>query len=403
MKKKWKTPSFQLKSEKNRGRKVPLWVLFVSVILTAIISGFVLISVFSFGPIGRISLKLSEIDNLAKKYFLGEIDYNELDETILSGYFDGLDDKYSFYENKQGAEEINNSFKGNAVGIGVSIVYEEEGNFYVFRINSGSPAEAAGLKVGDRIISIDGEPIKKLGYEKALKALRKDVGKTSKCEVLRGGEALKVTFVHKEFVKQSVYYHIINEKYGYICFTEFNEATVKQFEDAVSYLTERKVKGFVFDLRDNGGGMVDSVCEILDKLVGKCDLITVEYKNGDKKVLHTSDSNEIKLPMTVLINNKTASAAELFSATIRDMKKGKLIGGTTFGKGVMQRTYTLRDGSLARLTVAQFLPAGGESFNKVGIKPDFEVEFSKEQAENKYKLGDSDPYIVKAVEVLENE
>ena len=107
--------------------------------------------------------------------------------------------------------------------------------------------------------------------------------------------------------------------------------------------------------------------------------------------------------MTVLTNNKTASAAELFSATIRDMKKGKLIGNTTYGKGVMQRTYTLSDGSLARFTVAEFFPAGGKSFNKVGIKPDFEVDFSDEQSKNKYKLGDSDPYIVKALEVLENE
>ncbi len=389
--------------KQNTAKRVPLWVLFVSVILTAFVSGFVVLLVLSYGPMGKISLKLSQVDSLAKKYFLGELDYNELDEAVLSGYFEGLDDKYSFYENKEGAEEINNSFRGNAEGIGVSVVYEEDGSFYIFRINSGSPAEAEGLKVGDKIVSIDGKSVKTLGYEKALKALRKEIGETSKCGVLRGEERLEISFVHKEFVKQSVYYHVINEKYGYICFTEFNEATVKQFEDAVSYLTERNVEGFIFDVRDNGGGMVDSVCQILDKLVGKCDLITVEYKNGDKKVLHTSDSKETNLPMTVLTNNKTASAAELFSATIRDMKKGKLIGNTTYGKGVMQRTYTLSDGSLARFTVAEFLPAGGKSFNKVGIKPDFEVDFSDEQSKSKYKLGDSDPYIVKALEVMENE
>jgi carboxyl-terminal processing protease len=388
--------------KKNSVKAVPIWVCVLTSLLCIIVTVVAIFAVLSLGSVGKISLKLKAIDKLIEKNFLGEIDYSKLEDTALSGYIKGLDDKYSFYKNAEETEEINNSLKGNATGIGISVFYDSESScFQVIRINNGSPAEAMGIKPGDKIVSVDGKTVKELGPEGSLKKLKKDIGETSVCKILRGSQTLEITVTHKEFVQQSVYYRLV-ENYGYIYFTDFNEATVKQFKNAMDYLKNNDVKGLIFDLRDNGGGTVDSVCKILDILVGKCDLITVKYADGSKKVLYKSEKGEISLPMTVLTNENTASAAELFAATIKDMNKGVLIGETTYGKGVMQRTYSLSDGSCVRFTVAEFFPAGGKSFNEVGLVPDYEVSFTEEEAKNKFVLGDKDPYILKAVEELNN-
>lgn len=390
------------KSKPKKG--IPVWVLISAIFLTIVLSVSTVLGLLYFGKAGKIILKLKEVDYLVNKEFTGEIDYEKLDETVLSGYINGLNDKFSFYVNKENAESVDNSFKGNAVGIGITFFYnKDEECFQVFRVNIGSPAESAGIAVGDKIVSVDGKTIKELGYDNAVAAFKKEIGETSVCEILRNGKKMNLTITHKEFVEQSVYYHITDNNFGYMLFTDFNKATVNQFENGIKDLTDNNVKGLIFDLRGNGGGTVDSVCKILDTLVGKCDLITVKYGNGEKKVLHKSDASEINLPMCVLVDDGTASAAELFAATIRDVKNGKLIGKTTYGKGIMQRTFHLSDGSYVRFTVADFYPAGGESFNKIGLEPDFEVEFTEEETKNKYVLGDKDPFIQKVMEVLGNE
>ncbi len=405
--KKWEEPQIEIRERvtKNSAAKktVPLFIFVISICLAMVLGGLSVLGVLRAGKLGATLLKLRDVDMLANENFLGEMDYNDIDNMVITGYMKGLDDKYSFYEDTSGAEAVNDSFKGNTKGIGVNVFYKpEEYCYQVYRINSGSPAEGAGIKIGDKIVSIDGKSLKELGGADSIDYLRKAVGETSKVGILRNEESLEITVTHKEFVKQSVYYSII-DGYAFVAFTDFNEATVNQFEDCLSYLTEQKVKGYIFDLRDNGGGTVDSVCAILDMLVGECDLITVVYKDGEKVTLFDSDEKKVDLPMTVLINEGTASAAELFTATIQSENGGKLIGNNTYGKGVMQRTYTLSDGSMVRMTVAEFFPASGKGFNEVGLRPDYEVEFTKEQAENRFMLGESDLYTLKALEVLKGE
>lgn len=387
---------------KKKGR-VPLWVCIISVIIAVAVAVSGTLAVLYFSPIGKIIIKLKEVDLLVNNDYIGEIDYDSVDEAILSGYIDALDDKYAFYEGVEDAEAVADSFEGNSSGIGVTVFYNtDEKSLQIYRIDSGGPADKAGVKNGDRIIAIDGQKVSELGYNKSVKAIKKNIGDIAQITLLRGSEELTVSVEYKAFVRQTVYSHII-EDVGYMCITAFNEATVEQFNLALDDFLAKEVKGLVFDVRDNGGGTVDSVCEILDRLVGECNLMTVEYADGTKKVTHKSDKTQVELPMAVLTNGATASASELFAATIRDMDKGVLVGEKTYGKGVMQRTYFLSDDSCIRFTVGLFYPAGGVNFNDVGLSPDYKVTFTEEQEANKFILGDSDPYIVKAVEVISSE
>lgn len=373
--------------------------VFVAFLLTVLISANTAIYFYkSYHPAP--SQKLQEIDGLIKEYYWGDVDEKELDDALAKAYIKAIDDKYGFYKNTEDAVEITNSFKGNDVGIGVTVYFDDsKKSLNVFRVDSESPAATSGIKRGDKITYIDGTSVLDLGYEKAIKALAKQVGEKVELEILRSETPKKIVIQYKEFTRQSVYYEKIND-FGYICFTGFNSSTVKQFENALNTLMGQQIKGLIFDVRDNGGGTVDSTCKILDILVGECDLMTTEYADGVREVNYTSNKDKIDLPMCVLVNKKTASAAELFAATIKNIAKGIIIGNTTYGKGVVQRTYYLIDKSCVRFTVGEFFPAGGKSFNKVGIIPDHEVSFSKEQLSNKYVLGKNDPYIQKAVESL---
>ncbi len=374
---------------------------YIMILITAIlVSSAVSIKVYSSLIPKQTSDKLAQIDSLVRKYYSGEIDDKILDDTLASAYMHAINDKYGFYRNAEDSVLVENSIEGNALGIGVTVFNDDENKaLAVFRVDSGSPADKAGIKIGDKIIAIDGKTVEKVGFSESVEAIKRELGKTAEITLLRDAKEKKITVKYEEFIRQSVYYEVIQD-YGYVCITAFNEATVAQFKQAYEALNRESVKGFIFDVRDNGGGTVDSVCEILDILVSECDLITTLYADGSKEISHKSDSKKCSLPMVVLTNESTASAAELFSANLRDVEGSLLIGNNTYGKGVVQRTYFLNDGSCVRFTVGEFLPAGGNSFNAKGLAPDFEVNFTEEQAKNRYDLGEDEPYLKKAIEQL---
>lgn len=348
------------------------------------------------------SYKLDQINALVRNNYLGEIDDKALEDALASAYIDGIDDKYGFYQNAEGGTLVEQSLEGTASGIGVTIVADANNkSLNVFRVDANSPADKAGIKIGDKITAIDNKSVEKMGFEESVKAIKREIGEKAKITLLRGNKTLNLTVIYEDFVRQSVYYEITSG-YGYVTITDFNANTVPQFKKAYEDLNKQNVKGFIFDVRDNGGGTVDSVCEILDILVGKCDLITIAYADGSKTVNDNaiSDENKCDLPMAVLINENTASASELFAANLRDMAKVPLIGKNTFGKGVVQRTYFFDDGSCIRFTVGEFLPAGGKGFDGEGLAPDFEITLTKEQAANKYTPNADDPCLNKAIEQL---
>lgn len=384
---------------KKTGKRSKLIAVSFGVIAIILISSLLSISIYRWLAPSPFE-KLTEIDSLVRKYYSGDIDDKILDDALATAYMRAINDKYGFYKNTEDSVAVENSFEGNTTGIGVTVFNDEKNNsLTVFRVDEGSPAHKAGIKPYDMITAIDGKTVKEVGFSESVNSIKREIGQKAKITLLRGGKDLQLEITYEEFTRQCVYYEVI-ENYGYVCITAFNEATAIQFDKAYKFLTEQKVKGFIFDVRDNGGGTVDSVCKILDTLVGECDLITIVYADGSKKVSAKSDANKCDLPMVVLTNEATASASELFAANLRDMAKATLIGNNTYGKGVVQRTYFLKDKSCIRFTVGEFFPAGGKGFNGKGLAPDFEVSFTEEELQNRYTLGGSEPYIKKALERL---
>lgn len=381
--------------------KVPFWVFIVSVLLVVLIVFGGSIFIINSSKAVKTAKKLIEIDRLVDKNYIDEIDYDKLDSVVLSAYMAAIEDKYAFYKSTEDAEAVSDSFEGNNNGIGVTVFFSDDKDaLVIFRVDKDSPADKAGIKVGDRIVAVDGVTVESLGYEKSVNSIKRELGETVVLTAKRNGKEKKFKVTYNEFVRQSVYTEIYNDL-GYMCFTSFNSATVAQFRQAMADFKEENVKGLIFDLRDNGGGTVTSVCKILDVLVGKCNLMTTEYVNGEREVGYKSDKNQVNLPMTVLVNGNTASASELFTATLRHQKGAKIIGNNTYGKGVVQRTYFLKDNSCVRFTVGKFYSSDNKCYDKVGIAPDYEVSFSNEQIKNQYTLGKKDPYIAKAIKVLE--
>lgn len=383
--------------------KSSISIFFIAITLVVVFFVGAILGVFAYRHfLPTTSNKLDEINALVRKYYAGEIDSKTLDDALATAYMDAIDDKYGFYKNSEDSNRVQQSLHGTASGIGVSIFGDAESKtLTVFRVDEDSPADKAGILKGDKIVAIDNKSVEKMGFEESVDAIKRELGEKAILTIKRGDETLKLTVLYENFVMQSVYYEIV-EDYGLITITAFNENTVPQFKKAYEFLNKQNVKGLIFDVRDNGGGKVDSTCEILDMLVAKCDLITIVYADGSKSVSDEakSDAKKCDLPMVVLTNDQTASAAELFAANLRDMAKAPLIGNNTYGKGVVQRTYFLDDGSCIRFTVGEFIPAGGKGFNKKGLAPDYEVSFTEEQAANPFFLGTDDPYLQKAIETL---
>ncbi len=365
---------------KNRISKILL-----TAVITAVISVFISFIIFYLVFINDAKyLKLKQLDFYVDNYFYGEIDTNKINDLIVRGYVSGLEDKYAHYYSIEETTARNKDLSGQGQGIGMIVVkHPDSQNIFVKNVYDNSPAYAAGIRPGDQIVSVDSVSVEETGYVEAVNSILRDVGQEMSLGILRGGETFTVTATCTEFATQTVFPQMLEGNIGYIQITAFNGETALQFKNAVNKLVSDGAKALVFDLRGNGGGTVDSVCEVLDFICPEGDIITVEYANEKTEVLSRSDSGEITLPMVVLTNEQTASAAELFTASVKDFGMGISIGSKTFGKGVMQTTYNFTDGSCVVFTVAEFFPHSGQSFNEKGIAPEVEVILSEE--ETKYQ------------------
>ncbi len=379
--------------------------IILAVVITTVISVFMSFTLFYYIFIGdERYIKLKELEALINANYYGEIDDQKVTDGIMSGYINGLGDRFAGYYDKETASDRSDSLNGNAKGIGIIITcHPDFQDIYINNVYDDSPAERAGLQKGDRIVTIDSVPVTETGYTDAVNSLLREIGDTVTLGLIRGNMEYGAVIEYEEFAMQTVFYEMLPEKYGYIQITAFNAETVAQFKNALNQLSAGGAKGLIFDVRSNGGGTVDSVTEMVDFICPKGTIMTVKYADGTTKVIAESDAEEIELPMVVLTNEQTASASELFTASVKDFGKGISIGNKTFGKGVMQTTYYLHDGSGVSFTVAEFFPHSGESFNKKGISPDVEAVFTEEQSKYRHQLSHSeDPYIISALEYLTN-
>lgn len=393
-------------------KKIPLGAAICFMGIIAAIT-FVITMIFSMGwfnsKMSRVKereqlyAKIAEIDGIVRANYVdeAEIDKEALFDAMSRGYIAGLNDKYAAYFTPEELKKEQQDNEGILVGIGIAAKQDESGYIQVSDVYDGSPAKEAGLQKGDLIVKVDDQDVAVVGYSAAVDMVSGEAGTKVKITYRRDGADKDLELTRKQVEIPSVSYRMI-ENNGYIKITTFNAATVKQFETAVDSCIEQGAKGLIFDLRNNGGGTLDSVKQMLDKLISTGVTAYQRGQDGEKKVLcEATDAGEVDLPMVTLTNGNTASAAELLSVHRRIMTRQKSVGTTTFGKGIMQDMYTLSDGSAVKITTAYFDPPKSENFHGVGIKPDYPVSLTTEQ-EQSFDLLDetTDPQLKKAIEVV---
>lgn len=347
------------------------------------------VSISDFSQRSAMFKKLADVDATVRTKYVGSIDETDLTDSTIEGYVEGLNDKYGCYLDADDYKNIQLSNEGRSIGIGINAIKSADGYIKVVSVIKDSPAEKAGVKVNDIIIAIGDNDVKTTGYADSINLLKGREGTTAEFTVKRNDKTLSFSIVRKKFSVSTVTSKLIGNL-GYIKITEFDSNTASEFSTQVDDLVKQGAKGLVFDVRNNPGGLLESVEAMIDKLVPSGPIVRAKYKDGTMKVLFTSDANEINLPMAVLTNQNSASAAELFTAALKDYGKAKSIGTKTYGKGTMQEICDLSDGTALDLSVAYFYPPTSDNFEGKGVSPDVQVELSEEKQQNFYSLDESD-------------
>ena len=324
-------------------------------------------------------------------------DKDAVTDALLSCYVYATGDKYSVYRTPEEFEDYSADMNGSFYGIGVVITYDSQKNtITVSEVYSESGASEAGILPGDLIIGSDGSRLEKVGYSKTVEALRDDSKLTVEVTLLRGDTELTLTVTKKRLVEESVKYSIDENRIGYIKISSFKSNTFAQFKTAVDFMTENSAVGIIYDLRSNPGGYLSAVVDILSYISPKGTRI-VSFSNGYANAKTDKDSHSLLLPSVVICNERTASAGELFTAAMRDFDEEfdyfevTTVGSRTYGKGVMQSTFSLGDGSHVTLTVAYYNPPSGVNYDGEGIRPDVTVD------EDGLRLGTAYEEILKLV------
>lgn len=395
----------RVKIKRKKRRKIRVKMILtaaVSIILTLTAVCFVLrVDITRLPQQMHIMRRMNRIDSIVSDKYIEDYDDDLAADMAAQGYISSLDDDYAVFYNEQGSEAKKKYNEGVKYGIGVDIsINPDTKDITVVGVDSQGPAKKAGIKAGDIIVEYNGTSAKGKTLNDVSESIVGEEGKENKLKLKRGEKTFEINVKCGEFESDSVIYDITGD-YGIIKISGFNETTYDQFMQSIKALKKLYVKGYIIDLRNNPGGLVDSCTDILDEIVPKGDIMRVQYKNGDIKVMAKSDDKYDNTPLCVLINGETASAAEQMACCIKDYDRGAIIGEKSFGKGIMQTTYPLPGSSAVKITTAKVINKSGECYHKKGIEPDIKVELSDEQNQRFYFLGDDDLQLKAAVKYLD--
>lgn len=344
--------------------------------------------------------KIETIESLIDKYYLEDVDYDDLTESTYEGLVAGLDDPYSVYYTSEEYAELMESASGMYCGIGVTVQQDvSTGVITVVDTFEGSPGEGAGLKSGDIICKVAGEEVGDDDLSTVVSKIKGDEGTTVALTIYRDGEYIELEIERRQIDITTVEGEMLDDNVGYIVISEFEENTYTQFVEIYENLENQGMESVVFDLRDNPGGMYDIVVKMLDYILPEGKLVYTEDKYGEVETEY-SDASCIDIPMAVIINSNSASASEIFAGAIQDYGAGKIVGTTSFGKGIVQRIYPLSDGSAVKLTVSKYYTPNGKNIHGTGISPDVEAELD-EDLQNQPEISiEDDNQLQAAIETL---
>ncbi len=350
--------------------------------------------------------KIMALEGLIELNYLGEIDREAEEEGLYKGLVDSLNDPYSEYYTQEEYQENFERVTKQYYGIGATLTQDPETNLIsVVYIYPDTPAERAGLKVGDVLFSVDGTEGASVTLDDYVDLIRGEAGTSIHVVVVREGvdHDLEVDITREEITLPTVQSEMMDGDIGYIYISNFAANTAEEFEATVEDLTKQGMKAMILDVRYNPGGILSSVVQILDDILPEGTVVYTEDKYGKRTDEVSDEEHQMQLPIAVLINGDSASASEIMAGAIRDYDYGTLIGTTTYGKGVVQKTFELEDGSAVKLTIEEYFTPDGENIHGKGIAPDIELEYEflgGEDDEYDYSL---DNQVQKAIEVLKEQ
>ena len=362
--------------------------------------------------LNKLMNKMAEVDSLYRNNYIGELDDDALIDGAIAGYVAGTGDDYAAYYNTEAFETFLSDIEGEVAGIGVTVIYNTDYKaIEVISVVPDSPALEAGVMPGDLIVYVgeEKEAVSEIGYYPSINKLKGEVGTHAVFTAFRGdnySEAVEFDIVREVVESVSVMYHVydLDDKIGIIKISEFDANTPVQFVSAVEDLQSKGCEKLVIDLRYNPGGELSSIVTTLDYILPEGPIVRIIDDDGNEVQTYYSEATELDMPMSVLVNGSTASAAELFTSAVRDYDKATIVGTTTYGKGCMQTTVPLSDYSAVSITYRMYNPPFSDNYHGVGIVPDIEVELDESlSGKNIYKITDEeDNQLTEAVKALNN-
>ena len=319
--------------------------------------------------------KLNAIDSVLESFYFGDVDDETAKDNIYKAYLSSYGDKYTMYYTADEYKALKESTNGKFYGIGAVCQLSGEGGVLLVDVYDNGAGYQAGLRSGDRVVNVDGRDITDMELSSAVALIKGDKGTSVTLEVIRGTERLTFSAVRDAVEAKTVSYTLLDNNIGYLSISQFEEVTTKQFKAAVEDLQSQGMKGLVIDIRNNPGGLLDTVVGMLKYMLPDGLIVYTEDKQGNRKEYKGQDNDEFNLPLAVLVNGNSASASEIFAGAIQDYGKGTIIGTQTYGKGIVQTVKPLTDGSAIKFTIAKYFTPKGQDIHGKGVTPEMVVEY----------------------------
>lgn len=385
-------------------------------ILTGFLGG-LLVSSLAFGSLfvtGNVSIGANQDERIMKKvgllekyidtYYLEDADEEKYADGIYKGLINSLGDKYAEYYTEEEYIELKEATSGKYCGIGAQVMQERDtGVISIVLPFKGSPAAEAGILPGDIIYKVAGEEVTGQDLTGVTAKMKGEEGTTVDLQIFRDGKYIDITVERREIEVPTVDYEMLKDKIGYIAVSAFDEVTAQQFRKALDDLEKQGQKGLIIDLRNNGGGRLDVCVDMLDRMLPEGTIVSTKTKAGTGETFTSTDKESFDKPLVVLINGNSASASEVFVGAIRDYELGKLVGTKSFGKGIVQSIFDLRDGTAVKFTTSEYFSPKGNNIHGTGFEPDVEVELDEELKTMISIPKEKDNQLEKAIEVLKSE
>ena len=327
----------------------------------------------------KVEEKLSRLQDIVSEKYLFQADITKLEDGIYKGYMSGLEDPYSVYYTEEETRALMEETSGQYKGIGAIISKDPQtGIIKILKVFAGSPSEEAGLQAEDVIYKVGDVEVTGMDTEILIKEhIRGEEHTFVKMTVLRNGEEKEFDIERRAIEVPTVESKVLDGNVGYIAISQFDVVTSEQFKSAIDSMEEKGVSKLVIDLRNNPGGILDGTVEMLDYILPDGLLVYTADKEGMGQQYYSKDGHEINIPTSVLINDGSASASEVFAGAIKDFGRGTLVGTKSFGKGIVQNVIDLYDGTAVKITTQHYYTPSGFDLHGKGIEPDKTVELDE--------------------------